>query len=75
MSKIVLSGLEANWFLAARDVSYVLLFRTAHNDNRGHTSVSDQPLLVVPGDVRGGDTVTLVVDENLDLSALHNTNT
>lgn len=74
MSKIVLSGLEAYWFLAARDVSFVLLFGTAHDD-KGHTSVSDQPLFVVPGDVRGGDTVTLVVDENLDLSTLHNTNT
>ena len=39
------------------------------------TCVSDESLLVVPGDVRGSDTVTLVVDENLDLSALHDTDT
>ena len=38
------------------------------------TCVSDKSLLVVPGDVRGSDTVTLVVDENLDLAALHDTN-
>lgn len=39
------------------------------------TCVSDKSLLVVPGDVRGSNTVTLVVDENLDLSALHDTDT
>lgn len=39
------------------------------------TCVSDKSLLVVPGDVRGSDTVTLVVDKNLDLSALHDTDT
>jgi hypothetical protein len=39
------------------------------------TCVSDESLLIVPGDIRGGDTVTLVVDENLDLSALHDTDT
>lgn len=39
------------------------------------TCVTDKSLLVVPGDVGRSDTVTLVVDENLDLSALHDTNT
>ena len=39
------------------------------------TCVSDKPLLIVPSDVRRSDTVTLVVDENLDLSALHDTDT
>jgi hypothetical protein len=39
------------------------------------TCVSDKSLLVVPGDVRGSDTVTLVVDQNLDLAALHDTDT
>lgn len=39
------------------------------------TCVSDKSLLVVPGDVGGSDTVTLVVDQNFDLSALHDTNT
>ena len=36
--------------------------------------VTDKALLVVPGDPRRSDTVTLIVDENLDLAALHNTN-
>ena len=36
--------------------------------------VTDKALLVVPGDPRRSDTVTLVVDENLDLAALHDTN-
>lgn len=39
------------------------------------TCVSDKSLLVVPSDIRGSDTVTLVVDENLDLSAFHDTDT
>lgn len=39
------------------------------------TCVSNKSLLVVPCDVRRSDTVTLVVDENFDLAALHDTNT
>jgi len=37
--------------------------------------VTDKALLVVPCDPRRCDTVTLVVDEDLDLAALHDTNT
>ena len=37
--------------------------------------VSNKALLVGEGDPGGSDTVTLVVDENLDLAALHDTNT
>jgi NAD-specific glutamate dehydrogenase len=37
--------------------------------------VSDQSLLIGKGDIRGGDTISLVVDENLDLTLLHNTDT
>ena len=40
-----------------------------------HTGVSNQSLVVVPGDIRWSDTVTLVVDEDFDLSALHDTDT
>lgn len=36
--------------------------------------VTDEALLIVPCDPRRCNTVTLVVDENLDLAALHDTN-
>jgi hypothetical protein len=68
---MVLSGLAAYWFLAMDGVSECVKSRAWE----WRTCVSDKSLLVVPGDVRGSDTVTLVVDENLDLSALHDTDT
>ena len=37
--------------------------------------VTDQAFLVGEGDIRRGDTVSLVVDENLNLSILHHTDT
>ena len=39
------------------------------------TCVSDESLIIVPCDIRWCDTVTLVVDQNFNLSALHDTNT
>jgi NAD-specific glutamate dehydrogenase. len=38
-------------------------------------SVTNEALLIGESDVRGSDTVSLVVDENLDLAVLHHTNT
>jgi hypothetical protein len=37
--------------------------------------VTDQTFLIGPGDIRRSDTVTLVVDEDIDVSTLHDTNT
>ena len=37
--------------------------------------VSDKSLILGEGDIRGGDTVSLVIDENLDLALLHHTDT
>jgi hypothetical protein len=37
--------------------------------------VSNQTLILGEGDVRGGDSVTLIVDENFDLALLHHTDT
>lgn len=39
------------------------------------TGITDKTLVVVPGDIRRCDTVTLVVDKDLDLAALHDTDT
>lgn len=39
------------------------------------TRVSNKSLLVVPSNVRRCDTVALVVDENLNLAALHDSDT
>jgi len=58
--------------LAVIKVSYRVSSFTPH---QSHTGVSDQSLVVVPGDVRWSDTVTLVVDQDFDLSALHDTDT
>lgn len=37
--------------------------------------VTDETFLISEGDVRGSDTVSLVVGENLNLAVLHHTNT
>lgn len=37
--------------------------------------VTNKSLLIGEGDIRRGNTVSLVVDENLDLALLHHTNT
>lgn len=37
--------------------------------------ISDQSLLIGEGDIRGRDTVSLIVDENFDLALLHHTDT
>ena len=39
------------------------------------SSVTDKTFLIGESDVRRGDTVSLVVDENLNLAILHHTNT
>ena len=38
-------------------------------------SITDQTLLLGEGDVRRGNSVTLVVDENFDFALLHHTDT
>lgn len=37
--------------------------------------VTNEALVLGEGDVRGSDSVTLIVDENLDLALLHHTDT
>lgn len=37
--------------------------------------ISHKTLIIVPGDPRWSDAVTLIVDQNLDIAALHDTHT
>lgn len=37
--------------------------------------VTNKALLIGEGDIRGGNSVSLIVDENLDLALLHHTDT